>query len=76
MLQLFVSSLFISGIFGAFGGSFISKAYGRRPAMLLGGFCFLAGARAFTSAPHRLACVPKGSPAALTPRRAQGTHTH
>lgn len=34
---VFVSSLFIAGIFGAFIGSGVSKHWGRRPAMMLAG---------------------------------------
>lgn len=52
LLHLFVSSLFLAGIVGAFIGSFISRSYGRRPAMLAAGACFLAGAVLMAPAVH------------------------
>jgi hypothetical protein len=52
LLQLFVSVLFLAGIFGAFLGSFTAKRWGRRPTMMLGGLCFLAGAVLMAPAVH------------------------
>eukprot|EP00882_Tetradesmus_deserticola_P014566 GHRQ01015494.1.p1 GENE.GHRQ01015494.1~~GHRQ01015494.1.p1 ORF type:complete len:173 (+),score=43.50 GHRQ01015494.1:2035-2553(+) len=52
LLQLFVSVLFLAGIVGAFMGSFTAKRWGRRPTMMLGGLCFLAGAVLMAPAVH------------------------
>jgi MFS family permease len=52
LLQLFVSVLFLAGIVGAFLGSFTAKKWGRRPTMMLGGLCFLAGAVLMAPAVH------------------------
>lgn len=52
LLQLFVSVLFLAGIFGAFIGSFTSKRLGRRPTMMLGGLFFLIGAVLMAPAVH------------------------
>lgn len=52
VISLFVSVLFLAGIGGAFLGSWTNKWRGRRPTMILGGACFLAGAVVMAAAVH------------------------
>ena len=52
IISLFVSVLFLAGIFGAFLGSWTNAWRGRRPTMLLGGACFFGGAILMAAAVH------------------------
>ncbi|KAL1202008.1 Sugar transport protein 2 [Cardamine amara subsp. amara] len=44
LLQLFTSSLYLAGIFASFVASHVSKAYGRKPTIMLASIFFLLGA--------------------------------
>ncbi|GFY84386.1 major facilitator superfamily protein [Actinidia rufa] len=44
LLTLFTSSLYIAGLIASFFASSVTKAYGRKPSILIGGAAFLAGA--------------------------------
>lgn len=44
LLQLFTSSLYLAGIFASFVASHLSKAYGRKPTIMLASMFFLLGA--------------------------------
>ncbi|XP_057546664.1 hexose carrier protein HEX6 isoform X1 [Amaranthus tricolor] len=43
LLTLFTSSLYVAGLFACFFASPITKKYGRKPSVLIGGLAFLAG---------------------------------
>lgn len=43
LLTAFTSSLYVAGLFATFLASSVTRAFGRRPSMLLGGAAFLAG---------------------------------
>ncbi|KAG1360764.1 hexose carrier protein HEX6 [Cocos nucifera] len=43
LLTAFTSSLYVAGLFATFFASSVTRAFGRRPSMLLGGAAFLAG---------------------------------
>lgn len=43
LLTSFTSSLYIAGLFSTFLASSVTKAFGRKPSILLGGAAFLAG---------------------------------
>ncbi|KAL0298367.1 UNVERIFIED_CONTAM: Hexose carrier protein HEX6 [Sesamum radiatum] len=44
LLTLFTSSLYLAGLIASFFASSVTRAYGRKPSILLGGAAFLAGA--------------------------------
>ena len=44
LLTTFTSSLYIAGLIASFFASSVTKAYGRKPSILIGGASFLAGA--------------------------------
>ena len=44
LLTTFTSSLYIAGLIASFFASSVTKAYGRKPSILIGGAAFLAGA--------------------------------
>ncbi|KAL0317625.1 UNVERIFIED_CONTAM: Hexose carrier protein HEX6 [Sesamum angustifolium] len=44
LLTLFTSSLYLAGLIASFFASSVTRAYGRKPSILLGGTAFLAGA--------------------------------
>lgn len=44
LLQLFTSSLYLAGIFASFAASYFSRAYGRKPTIILASVFFLVGA--------------------------------
>ncbi|XP_057778547.1 hexose carrier protein HEX6 [Salvia miltiorrhiza] len=44
LLTLFTSSLYLAGLIASFFASFTTKAYGRKPSIIIGGAAFLAGA--------------------------------
>ncbi|GFQ05168.1 hexose carrier protein hex6 [Phtheirospermum japonicum] len=44
LLTLFTSSLYLAGLIASFFASFVNRAYGRKPTILVGGAAFLAGA--------------------------------
>lgn len=44
LLTSFTSSLYVAGLVASFFASSITKAFGRKPSILLGGAAFLAGA--------------------------------
>lgn len=43
LLTSFTSSLYIAGLFASFFASFVTRVFGRKPSMLIGGAAFLAG---------------------------------
>ncbi|KAL8539543.1 hypothetical protein ACS0TY_001232 [Phlomoides rotata] len=44
LLTLFTSSLYLAGLVASFFASFVTRAYGRKPSIIIGGASFLAGA--------------------------------
>lgn len=44
LLQLFTSSLYLAGIFASFISSYVSRAFGRKPTIMLASIFFLVGA--------------------------------
>ncbi|CAA0817224.1 Sugar transport protein 3 [Striga hermonthica] len=44
LLTLFTSSLYLAGLVSSFFASFVNRAYGRKPTIIVGGAAFLAGA--------------------------------
>lgn len=44
LLQSFTSSLYVAGLFASFLASSVTRAFGRKTTILLGGAAFLAGA--------------------------------
>ena len=43
LLTLFTSSLYIAGLIASFFASSVTRAFGRKPSILVGGVAFLAG---------------------------------
>ena len=44
LLTLFTSSMYLAGLIASFFASSTTKAYGRKPSIIIGGAAFLAGA--------------------------------
>ncbi|KAL3825385.1 hypothetical protein ACJIZ3_021414 [Penstemon smallii] len=44
LLTLFTSSLYLAGLIASFSASFVTRAYGRKPSILIGGAAFFVGA--------------------------------
>lgn len=56
-LQLFVSSIFLTGIVGAVIGSWVCRVFGRKYAMAAGGCCFVAGSVTMATSTHFVALL-------------------